>query len=351
MNSINIQTLKPVMAPVVQHQTANPPFPFTMEKGVSTTQRVPTENTYRDAIEESRIMREEKVHHPMDNQRIAQIPTPTPYTCLPKGCHYSIGTTGLDCINVGIDDNAIKQLSKCLNWEKITSISLDYNHITDVGAEILSEALKKSLSLVQVSIADNQIGDKGAIALGETLLSNRSVEQAGLILGSNQISDKGAKGLSKVLQNNTSVQWVVLALDRTQIGDKGAKALADALQNNPSLSMNLYLSNNQIGDEGTKGLGKALQNGAWIMQLDLTYNQIGDEGAKGLGYALQSPKLNSLDVFGNQIGDKGAKILCEALQNNTSFWGFLNIAQNPMSKSACKELKQANKHCYVDCTV
>ena len=77
----------------------------------------------------------------------------------------------------------------------------------------------------------------------------------------------------------------------TNIGDKGAIGLGEALKVNASLTM-LNLSSTNIGDEGAIGLGEALKVNASLTTLNLSVTNIGDEGISAVQRAwLSKPRL------------------------------------------------------------
>lgn len=57
----------------------------------------------------------------------------------------------------------------------LTDISLSENRIGDRGALALAEALKVNWSLTDIKLNENEIGDKGAFALATALKWNRTL--------------------------------------------------------------------------------------------------------------------------------------------------------------------------------
>jgi hypothetical protein len=71
------------------------------------------------------------------------------------------------------------------------------------------------------------------------------------------------------------------------IGDQGAITLGEALKDNATLT-HLDLSWNKIGDEGASGIGKGLKANSTLTSLSLWSNEIGHAGAIGLGEGLKA---------------------------------------------------------------
>ncbi|CAF0793375.1 unnamed protein product [Adineta steineri] len=208
--------------------------------------------------------------------------------------------------NNQIGDKGAQALGEALQKNTtLTQINLSDNGIGDEGAQALGQALQKSITLTQLNLSKNQIGYKGGQALGEALQRNTTLTQ--LNLHNNQIGDKGTQALGEALQMNITL--TELNLHNNQIGDKGAHVLSETLEKNTTLTI-LFLSNNQIGDKGTQVLGEALQKNTALTELSLWNNKIGDKGAQALGEALQKNiALTQLYLSDNRIGDKGVQAL------------------------------------------
>ncbi|KAJ7307160.1 hypothetical protein JRQ81_009145 [Phrynocephalus forsythii] len=76
--------------------------------------------------------------------------------------------------NNEIDDEAAGLMGQALaalrsSHKGLVSINLSCNHITDVGATHLANALRLNRSLLSLSLASNRIGDEGALKLAEVL--------------------------------------------------------------------------------------------------------------------------------------------------------------------------------------
>lgn len=92
------------------------------------------------------------------------------------------------------------------------------------------------------------------------------------------------------LHLNTFVSVRELILYNNSIGDQGAQALGQHLAKVISVQ-SLHLNDNIIGDEGAKALGPHLANLTKLRGLYLHSNRIGDEGAEAL--ALFSARARS----------------------------------------------------------
>ncbi|KAJ3313002.1 hypothetical protein HDV04_002484 [Boothiomyces sp. JEL0838] len=81
----------------------------------------------------------------------------------------------------------------------LRTLILRGNNITDLGAKLISNALKTNRNLVGLDLFENRIQKGGAEALSEALKVNSCLQA--LNLGKNHIGDDGAMYLSKALSN------------------------------------------------------------------------------------------------------------------------------------------------------
>ena len=81
-------------------------------------------------------------------------------------------------------------------------------------------------ALKSANLAQNNIGDAGAAALGEALKSNSTLES--LELYTNKIGSAGAQSLAGMLQVNRALNSVDLRFN--QIPDEGKQQLRDAVK-------------------------------------------------------------------------------------------------------------------------
>ncbi|XP_012503045.1 PREDICTED: protein NLRC3 isoform X3 [Propithecus coquereli] len=250
------------------------------------------------------------------------------------------------CLSQGVLQSLLPQLLYC------QSLRLDANQFQDPVMDLLGSVLSgKDCRIQKISLAENQISNKGAKALARSLLVNRSLTS--LDLRSNSIGPQGAKALADALKINRTL--TSLSLQKNTIGPVGAQRMADALKQNRNLK-ELMLSSNSIGDGGTKALAEALKVNQGLENLDLTANLLHDQGAqaiavavgenraltslhlqwnfiqagaaKALGQALQlNRSLTSLDLQENVIGDEGASAVASALKANTALTAlYLQVA-------------------------
>jgi hypothetical protein len=186
------------------------------------------------------------------------------------------------------------------------------------GAEDLAAAVRMPTSGIRVlSVADNHVGDEGALSFAMALRDNASLDS--LDLQGNQIGDRGAAGLAEVLSTNRALRR--LLLPHNLLRCQGFAALAATVATNGTLE-SLDVSFNQVADSGATALALALPQNSSLTDLDLAGNQIGGEGGAAIAAALRAPpgelryaggggggggqQLRRLNLNDNQVGDVAA---------------------------------------------
>ncbi|KAM9096970.1 NLR family CARD domain-containing protein 3 isoform X2 [Sarcophilus harrisii] len=237
------------------------------------------------------------------------------------------------CLNYAILKSLLPQLLYC------RSLRLDNNQFQDNVMELLGSVLSsKDCHIQKISLAENQIHNKGAKALARSLLVNRSLTV--LDLRNNSIGPQGAKALADSLKINRVL--ISLSLQNNVIKDEGAKFIADALMVNHMLSM-LQLSSNSVGNDGSKALAEALKVNQGLITLDLQSNSISDAGVAALTRALCiNHTLLSLNLRENSISPDGAQEIASALRSNQALQN-LDLTANLLHDQGAQAIAAAVK--------
>ncbi|XP_071078224.1 NLR family CARD domain-containing protein 3 isoform X2 [Desmodus rotundus] len=235
------------------------------------------------------------------------------------------------CLSQGVLQSLLPQLLYC------QSLRLDTNQFQDPVMELLGSVLSgKDCRIQKISLAENQISNKGAKALARSLLVNRSLTT--LDLRSNTIGPQGAKALADALKINRTL--VFLSLQSNTIKDDGARSMAEALAANRTLSV-IHLQNTTIGPTGAQKMADALKQNRSLKELMFSSNSIGNKGAKALAEALKvNQGLESLDLQSNSISDAGVAALMGALCTNQTLLS-LNLRENSISPKGAQDLARA----------
>ncbi|XP_044247522.1 NLR family CARD domain-containing protein 3 [Ursus arctos] len=235
------------------------------------------------------------------------------------------------CLSKGVLQSLLPQLLYC------RSLRLDNNQFQDPVMDLLGSVLSgKDCRIQRISLAENQISNKGAKALARSLLVNRSL--TALDLRSNSIGPQGAKALADALKINRTLAF--LSLQSNAIRDNGARSVAEALAANRTLSV-LHLQKNTIGPVGAQQMADTLKQNRSLKELIFSSNSIGDGGAEALAMALEvNQGLESLDLQSNSISDVGVAALMGALCANQTLIS-LNLRENSISSEGARELARA----------
>ncbi|XP_061823612.1 NLR family CARD domain-containing protein 3 isoform X2 [Nerophis lumbriciformis] len=250
-----------------------------------------------------------------------------------KDCHiHKISLADNDIGNKGV-----RALSRGLMVNRtLTSLNLRNNNIGARGAKFLAEALKMNQVLLSINLQNNAIEEEGARALAEVLECSRKL--VSLNIRKNGIGANGAKEIADALKMNRTL--TKLTLCSNQLGDKGTASVAEALTVNHTL-LSLQLQSNSISNKGMTALTKALRLNRGLVSLNLRENSIGVEGAKNMAHALhENHTLQDLDLTANLLHDEGVQAIAEAVRVNQGLTS-LHLQWNFIKCSATKAMADA----------
>ncbi|KAJ7417677.1 Protein NLRC3 [Willisornis vidua] len=283
------------------------------------------------------------VEEAMKNESLAGMLTPVNCSALAYLLQVSdvcVEETNLsNCLTYNICKSLLSQLLFLHN------LRLDNNQFKDNVMELLGSVLSvKDCQIQKLSLAENQISNKGAKALARSLLVNRSL--MALDLQHNTIKEDGATFLAEALRTNNRL--VTLHLQKNAIGAQGARKIAEALKQNCSLK-ELILSSNSVGDNGSVALAEALRVNHSLQSLDLQSNSISSTGVTALTAALCSNKglislnpVSSPSLRENSISKEGGPAIARALQTNSTLQK-LDLAANLLYDEGGKAIALAIK--------
>ncbi|XP_026303363.1 NLR family CARD domain-containing protein 3 isoform X2 [Piliocolobus tephrosceles] len=270
-------------------------------------------------------------------------------------------------LSQGVLQSLLPQLLYC------RKLRLDANQFQDPVMELLGSVLSgKDCRIQKISLAENQISNKGAKALARSLLVNRSLTS--LDLRGNSIGPQGAKALADALKINRTLtslrtcqtmfhgertilhshqhccsfsifsptlgSCVFQLLQGNTVRDDGARSMAEALASNRTLCV-LHLQKNSIGPMGAQRMADALKQNRSLKELMLSSNSIGDGGSKALAEALKvNQGLESLDLQSNSISDAGVAALMGALCTNQTLLS-LSLRENSISPEGGQAIAHA----------
>lgn len=235
------------------------------------------------------------------------------------------------CLNYRLVQNFLPQLQYC------TNLRMENNNFKDDVMELLATILRaKDCAIQKLSLAENQLGNRGIKVLGKALMVNRTLSS--LDLHSNIIGPSGARALAEALRNNQAL--LSLNLQNNRIKSDGAQQLAQALRVNRKLKA-LSIKKNGIEAAGAESLASSLKENQVLQELWLSSNSLGDHGAAALAEALTAnSSLITLDLQSNSISNHGLKSLTTGLSQNRGL-KHLNLRENSISIEGAQALAQS----------
>lgn len=143
----------------------------------------------------------------------------------------------------GVMDADVVLLAHALvNNKSVKSIDLTSNYVTDAGVKPLAQALETT-NVASINLSKNRVGDEGAQALARAITHGRltSVDLSSY----NFVTDVGAMALAAAVSGKAAQERisVKLSLASNNIGEEGAVALAEAANACESAKVNLAYNN------------------------------------------------------------------------------------------------------------
>jgi hypothetical protein len=236
----------------------------------------------------------------------------------------------------GIDDSIIKILDVPL--QKNTSLqhlSLHQNAISDIGINILCNALRWHPNLHTLWLGTNHYTDIGARDLSLLINRNKIIKELNLsnrwpseVWHKNDydlhphVTYVGAQYIARQLKRGSGLTSLSLADQRVR--DDGAIYLLQAVQHCALRVLNLRA--NELTDRCCTQLRTTLEANPVLEQLILSKNEFSDDGAVNIAYGLaQNLNLRLIDVGYNKIGEQGLEALYLCLKYNHTLSALITV--------------------------
>nr|XP_040139658.1 NACHT, LRR and PYD domains-containing protein 5 [Ictidomys tridecemlineatus] len=224
----------------------------------------------------------------------------------------------------------------------LKSLSLARNEVTDKGLEPLCGALRTSLCTLTELVLDTcGLTAAGCQDLASILVHNHSLTH--LCLSNNQLGSEGLNLLCRSLRlPHCALQRLIL--NQCHLDVVGCGFLALAFMSNPHLGLtHLSLNRNPLKDKGLKLLCEVLQEPCCHLQdLELVSCQLTADCCKNLSCMIARNKhLQSLDLAANALGDSGVTALCEGLRQPDSSLRRLGLEACRLTTDCCEVLASA----------
>ncbi|XP_067916246.1 NACHT, LRR and PYD domains-containing protein 3-like isoform X2 [Heterodontus francisci] len=247
--------------------------------------------------------------------------------------------------NNELGNSGAKLLSAALRTPncKIQKLGLGNVGLTASCIEDLAAVLSTNLSLTELNLSENKLGDLGVKQLSEAM-SNPDCKIQELKLSKVGLTSSCVKDLVSTLSVYRSL--TVLDLGDNKLGDSGIKQLSMALSNPNCKIQKLQLCENGLSASSTKDLISALSTNWSLIELDLGRNKLRDAGVKPLSEALSNPncKIQKLWLDDTRLTDSCAEDLASAVKENRSLT-VLNLDSNSFTDKSVPALRRLIQTC------
>jgi len=220
------------------------------------------------------------------------------------------------------------------------SIDLSYQKVEDYETEILAFGLEENDIVRKLDISWNQISARGAEAITECLLNNRTLLE--LNMSGTKISNVA---IAEIINQMTTLE--ILNVSYNNISKDGVYYISICVKLNTTLK-ELNISNNNITSAGARWIAEAIGQNKVLQKLDISHNDIQDDGSILIGEQLKfNTILQELNISANNITDIGAMSIAEPLYVGTALCK-LDISCNSIT---CEGLVSFLEHIQVNTTV
>ena len=178
-----------------------------------------------------------------------------------------------------ISGDLLPSIMKCpLSNTTLKTLDMSYSPLSDEAAMCLRSLLQQSvLKFKELSICDCEVTSEGLVQLARGLIDNQQLVV--LHMADNNIGETGAAAVGDMLRNNTSLQE--LNIRCCDITSQGAVEIAAGLTENSTLHV-LHMSCNEIGLAGAEAMGRMLVQNNTLQRLSLTWDETLGEGVDAL---------------------------------------------------------------------
>ncbi|XP_051865821.1 NACHT, LRR and PYD domains-containing protein 3-like [Pristis pectinata] len=248
--------------------------------------------------------------------------------------------TELDMKDNRQGDAGVKRLSVALSKSecKIQKLGLKNNSFTACGAKDLVSALGTNRSLTQLELDNNKLEDSGVKLLSDAL-RNRDCKIQDPRIRRVGLTASGTENLTSAIGTNLSL--TDLALSYNTLGDSGVKLMFAALRKSECKIQKLRLWDVALTDSCSEDLAAALNTNCSLKLLSLGDNRLGDPGVKRLSEVLGNPqcKLQELDLYSNGLTDSCTEYLSSVLRKMRSL-KVLDLGANSVTDKSAQSFRK-----------
>uniref|UniRef100_A0A7S1IV46 Uncharacterized protein n=1 Tax=Eutreptiella gymnastica TaxID=73025 RepID=A0A7S1IV46_9EUGL len=251
----------------------------------------------------------------------------------------------LSLAHAGLGDKGAIALAESLKVNsRIHDLCVLDNWITPRGGQALLEAIKQNDSITKLDLSENRLGYRAGQVdhhtIGETLrdvlLENKTLKA--ISLRSNKFGDGDICQVASGLSENFSLH--VMDMSYNELGPRAGEAIGTMLNSNGDLT-ELNLEWNQLRNEGTMFVLDGLKNNNTLKMVSIAWNGVSDKGGVAVGEVLQTnTSLEEVDVSHNRIAGVGAARIAQGIAENATIRRLI-LANNPLGDEGCAKVVTA----------
>ncbi len=228
---------------------------------------------------------------------------------------------------------AIAQFILSSRGREFTELWVENCGILEGGALQLASVFAKAYEMRTISMSGNHIGPQGATAIIDALATAFTAPMDEIRFEGSRIRDAGAEAVGRLI---TRRGCKIVRLSHNKIHAAGAKAIADSVAVSACAVQNLRLSDNPLGGEGVKYLLDKItplkqQENRGVRKLDIATTKMGVEGAMAVKRAVEARGVLYRLNVSNYANEKACKIITELdtwEQNSKPAWdAILSVNQ------------------------
>ena len=173
-------------------------------------------------------------------------------------------------------------------------LRLNCNKVTSIGASFIADALNNNITLKELYLTDNHLGDIGLQCLTKVLsLDNSNLSL--LSLQNTDITDDGAKYIAEMRKTNATSDRLLLGWNK--ISDRSVELLVDALtRHNKTLRSLLLCKNKKVSDLSVDFLTEMLKHNQALQWFDMERCNLSKKGKRKLEQIARSKENFKLIV-------------------------------------------------------
>ncbi len=226
-----------------------------------------------------------------------------------------------------IGDEEVKSIVEALfQHQRLTSVNLSKNHITDLGSKHLIDFLTGKPSITSIDLSFNHQVDNTAVAHWARLL-RQSTTLNNLNLNNNNLGNKAFELLGEALASNAYLKTIGLCDIGGDYGDNDISSFLHALGTNSSLT-SLDLSYNKLRQDDIALLAETLRANKTLTELNLAGTSLDDKDIKVLTDGLKFNRtLHVLNLDSNNFAGEGLQALALFLRSKWCSLKSLSLAE------------------------